>query len=64
MVGDEALPLAQSGGELPNAAVALGKLAEQPPAHRVAGQRQECRRFRRGFGLAGPRHPPRVHQTR
>ena len=62
MVGDEALGLAQSGGELPDAAVALGKLAEEPPAQRVAGQRQEWRRLRRGFGLPGPRHRFSIHQ--
>jgi hypothetical protein len=47
VVGDEALALARELAQLPHAAVALAQRAQQPPAHRVAGEAQERRRRRR-----------------
>ena len=64
MVRDEALPLPQTSGELPDPVVALGKLAEQAPAQRVTGQREEQRRLHRGVGRSRARHLARIQRPR
>ena len=48
VVGDEVLRPARELAQLADPAVALGQLAQQPPAERVAGEAEELRRCGRG----------------
>jgi hypothetical protein len=41
VVGDQALPLLEQGGQLSDAQVAVGELAQDAPAQRVGGEVEE-----------------------